>query len=75
MTGSYLYTDFDFRWKEISSIANRGDDRQELWGPITQAFQKLDFKFLNKVNPMFANRIKQEGRLENMRNFLRRKRR
>jgi len=71
MTGSYLYTDFDLRWKEISSIANYENNRQEIWGPITQAFQKLDFKFLNKVDPIFANQIRQDGRLESMRNFLR----
>lgn len=70
LTGSYMYTDFNFRWKEIESVAKDGTD-QNVWGPITQAFQKLDFKFLDKVDPKFANQVRQDGRLESMRNFLR----
>lgn len=70
MTGSYMYTDFNSRWEEISSVANL-NEQQEMWGPLTHAFQELDFQFLNKVDPIFASRLRQDGRLENMRNFLR----
>jgi len=71
LTGSYLYTDMPFRWKEISSVGDQNNERQNLWGPITKSFQQLDFKFLNKVDPTFANQVRQDGRLESLRNFLR----
>ncbi len=71
LTGSYLYTDLDFRWKEISSIGNQSNEQQNVWGPITKTFQNLDFKFLDNVNTEFANKVRQDGRLESMRNFLR----
>lgn len=73
MTGSYLYTDIDFRWQEILSSANLKSKQQNIWGHITHSFQKLDFKFLNpqRITPEFAKRIRNDGRLESMRNFLR----
>ena len=72
ITGSYLYTDFNWRWKEILSTAQETkNDSLKDWSFITHGFQKLDFKFLNNTTPQFANRIREEGRLASMRNFLR----
>lgn len=70
LTGSYLYTDMSFRWKEILS-AQHEDKKNNIWSPISYGFQKLDFKFLDGVDLQFVLNIKADGRLSNLRNFLR----
>lgn len=70
LTGSYLYTDRTDQWKEILS-AKQNDSEAELWSPLTNSFQSLEFSFLNKIDPSFALKLKEEGRLETFRNFLR----
>lgn len=71
ITGAYLYTDLSIRWKEILSTANRLPAGGDVWSPLTHAFQKLQFKFLNSVDPDFACSLKKDGRLESFRVFLR----
>lgn len=70
LTGSYLYTDMKFRWLEILSALD-SEDTTELWSPLTYAFQNLDFRFLDGVNPDFAFRLREEGRVELLRSFVR----
>lgn len=70
LTGAHLYTDFEFRWKEILSIQTESQ-QESPWSPITYSFQKLGFKFLNNVDLQFIHKIKSDGRLSSFRNFLR----
>lgn len=71
-TGSYLYTNRTFQWKEIMSAKQQTADDSDVWSPLTQAFQSLDFTFLNNVDAGFAYKLKEEGRLSGFRNYLRR---
>lgn len=70
-TGSYLYTNRQFQWMEIMSSKQNTTDDSDVWSPLTQAFQALDFTFLNNVDARFAYKIKEEGRLGGFRNYLR----
>ena len=71
LTGSYLYTDKREQWDEILGSRQNPDAEAELWSPLSNSFQALEFSFLNKVDPKFALQLKKEGRLETFRNFLR----
>lgn len=72
LTGSYLYTDIPEQWREILSSAQNPSGEGEMWSPLTKSFQELEFKFLSNIDPKFAYRLKEEGRLEKFRSFLRR---
>lgn len=71
LTGSYLYTDLEMRWQEILSCRQQSNSIKEIWSPLTKAFQKLDFKFLENIDSKTACSIRKDGRLENFRIFLR----
>lgn len=71
LTGSYLYTDMHEQWREILSSAQSSPSEGEVWSPLTKSFQQLEFKFLNNIDPKFAFGLKEEGRLEKFRGFLR----
>lgn len=71
LTGSYLYTDIQLRMKEIMGAEKNKLFSRNPWTPISQSFQELDFKFLNNVDPGFALAMRNDGRLNSMRNFLR----
>lgn len=70
-TGSYLYTNRQFQWKEIMLSKQQTSDDSDIWSPLTHAFQSLDFTFLNSVDAGFAYKLKEEGRLGRFRNYLR----
>lgn len=70
LTGAYLYTDWKPRWREILSV-QRNADNSSIWSPLTNAFQALDFQFLNNVSNNFACSLRKDGRLESFRIFLR----
>lgn len=71
LTGSYLYTDRRDQWNEILSAEQESSSEPEVWSPLTDSFQSLEFNFLNKIDPGFALKLKEEGKLETFRNFLR----
>lgn len=71
LTGSYLYTDRREQWREILSTKQAQSSEGEVWSPLTKSFQSLEFNFLNNIDPKFAFRLKEEGRLEGFRQFLR----
>jgi hypothetical protein len=71
LIGAFPYTNLRFRWNEILSVGKELDPLSQTWSPLTKAFQKLDFKFLNKVDSNFAVEMRNEGRLEGFRSFLR----
>lgn len=70
LTGAHLYTDFEFRWREILSTQANTSEKSP-WSPIAYGFQNLDFKFLDGADLKFVHKIKNDGRLSNLRNFLR----
>ena len=70
-TGAFPYTNVKFRWREILGAKEDPDATAKIWSPLTHAFQQLRFKFLDNVDSKFACSIKQEGRLEGFRSYMR----
>lgn len=71
LTGSFPFTNLSMRWRELLSIQQDLSESARLWTPLTNAFQKLRFNFLDKVDPRFALEMRQDGRLQSFRAFLR----
>lgn len=71
ITGAFPYTNISKRWEELLTARENLDETAQVWTPLTNAFQRLNFQFLNKVDSDFANRMREEGRLESFRNFIR----
>lgn len=71
LTGSFPFTALPWKWKEILSQQKDLNEDAKIWSPLTKAFQELEFKFLNSVDHKFAVEMRQDGRLENFRTFLR----
>jgi hypothetical protein len=70
LTGAFPYTSMPFRWKELMATTELPDTAR-MWTPLTRAFQQLSFEFLDRVDPKFASGIRQDGRLEPFRAYLR----
>ena len=70
-TGSFPYTNVKFRWREILAAKQDLDATAQTWSPLTNAFQQLTFKFLDRVSSGFACTLRKEGRLEGFRSYLR----
>ena len=70
-TGAFPYTNVKFRWNEILRANGSLDATAQVWSPLTHAFQQLKFKFLNNVDSDFACALREEGRLESFRGYLR----
>jgi hypothetical protein len=71
-TGAFLYTNMAGRWQEIVEAREAMNETARMWSPLAKAFQALDFRFLNDVDVGFANRVREDGRLESFRALLRR---
>jgi hypothetical protein len=71
LTGSYLVTDLESRWKEIELDREQAGIQQPEWSPLARAFQNANLKYLNTLDLPHALAIRQEGRLESLRSFLR----
>jgi hypothetical protein len=71
MTGAYMYTNMKTRWTEILSVSGDSAGEGPMWSPLTQAFQRLEFKFLDGVPLRFALELRRSGRLATLRNLLR----
>jgi hypothetical protein len=69
--GAFPYTNVRFRWNEILGAASELDPSSQVWSPLTKAFGNLDFRFLNNVDSQFAVKVREEGRLEGFRAFMR----
>jgi SEC-C motif len=69
--GAFPYTNIRYRWNEILSAREQFDPSMETWTPLTKAFQELDFKFLDRVDPQFAFEMRREQRLGGFRSYLR----
>jgi hypothetical protein len=70
-TGAFPYTNVKYRWREILAAKQDLDATAQVWTPLTNAFQQLRFKFLDNVDSKFACSIRQEGRLEGFRSYMR----
>jgi len=70
-TGAFPYTNLKFRWEEILGARNDLSSTAQLWSPLTNAFQQLKFRFLDKVDSQFACSVRRDGRLEGFRSYLR----
>jgi hypothetical protein len=72
MTDAFPYTNMHTMWRYIIDAHDQLSDTARRWSPFTKAFQALDFQFLNNVDPKFAQRIREDGRLSSFRAMLRR---
>jgi hypothetical protein len=74
VTGSYIYTDVNFRWQEIqSSILKRpGENNQDLWGPIIKTLNKISLTIFLGYDNKFYCSIKEEALLKEIINIYRR---
>ena len=70
-TGAFPYTNLKFRWREIMGARQELNSTAQLWSPLTNAFQQLRFKFLDKIDSKFAYSLRHDGRLEGFRSYLR----
>jgi hypothetical protein len=69
--GAFPYTNVKFRWREILSAGSELGPSGQVWSPLTNAFSHLNFKFLENVDSQFAVTLRQEGRLEGFRAYMR----
>ncbi len=72
LSGAFPYTNLATRWREITKAHEELNATSRVWTPLTQAFQTLQFRFLNNVDVPFAQRVREDGRLNTLRSFLRR---
>jgi hypothetical protein len=70
-TGAFPYTNVKFRWREILKAGSELGPSGQVWSPLTNAFSHLNFKFLENVDSQFAVTMRQEGRLEGFRAYMR----
>jgi hypothetical protein len=75
ITGSHLVTDSRTVWNDIlTGEPEQGEQREKLkrsMSALAEAFQKLEFYFLNDVPLDFALQIRKENRLVGFRTYLR----
>lgn len=72
LTSSYLVTDLTAKWKEIELDRPGRSEQTEVWSPFAKAIQETQFKYLNAVTTDDAFRVRSDGRLDDLRAFLRR---
>ncbi len=71
LTGSYLVTDLHVKWKEIEIDRRGRAEEVDAWSPFAKAMQDASLKYLDDVSLEDALTIRKDGRLENLRVFLR----
>lgn len=72
ITGSYLFTDIRVRWKEIELDRQEHSAENKTWAPFAKALQNSQLKYLNNLRLEHALTLREEGRLESLRGFLKR---
>ena len=62
-TGSYVYTDVKYRWRELQSavLKRPGEDDLDPWSPVVQALDNFYFIIYLDADPRFLCRIKENG--------------
>ena len=71
VTGAFPYTNMHSIWRQILEAHDELSETARIWSPLTKAFQSLDFRFLDNVDPKFAQEVRDDGRLESFRALLR----
>lgn len=72
MTGSYLFTDIYVKWREIEIDRDNHSAENKVWAPFAKSVQDTPFRYLNNLRLQHALTLRNEGRLESLRQFLRR---
>ena len=72
LTRSYLVTDLHVRWREIELDRESHSVENKVWAPFAKAVQNTTLKYLNELRLEHALTLREEGRLESLRGFLRR---
>jgi hypothetical protein len=70
-TGAFPYTNLHSVWAQIIKAHDDLSETARMWSPLTKAFQSLDFRFLDNVDPKFAQAVRDDGRLQSFRSLLR----
>jgi AraC-like DNA-binding protein len=70
ITGSYLFTDLDIKWKEIELDRQSHSAENKVWAPFAKALQNAPLRYLNSLRLEHALTLRREGRLESLRGFL-----
>jgi SEC-C motif len=71
LTDSYLFTDISSKWKEMELDREAHSAENKVWAPFAKALQEAKLKYLNCLRPQHALQLRDEGRLESLRTFLR----
>lgn len=71
LTGAYLVTDLQTKWKEIELDRRNRADEVDAWSPFAKAMQEATLKYLDDVRLEDALAIRRDGLLEDFRVFLR----
>ncbi len=69
--GSYLFTDIHVKWREIELDRESHSAENKVWAPFAKALQNAPLRYLNNIRLEHALTLRQEGRLESLRGFLR----
>ncbi|HZO93275.1 MAG TPA: hypothetical protein VFB22_05855 [Candidatus Baltobacteraceae bacterium] len=71
LTGAFPFTDMRGKWEELLDAIGDLPPDAEIWTPLSNAFSRLTFDFLDGYDARFAYGIRQDGRLAAFRGFLR----
>jgi hypothetical protein len=71
LTDSYLVTDLHVKWKEIEFDRCGRAEEVDAWSPFAKAMQNASLKYLDDVSLEDALALRKDGRLEDLRAFLR----
>jgi len=69
LTGSYLVTDLEVRWKEIEFDRNNLGPYSSVWASLAKALQEADLHYLNDLSLGDALHVRREARLEGLRSL------
>jgi hypothetical protein len=70
LTGSYLFTDLDSKWKEIEFDRENVGAENVAWAPFAKSMQEAKLKYLDNLKLEHALTLRKEGRLDGLRSFL-----
>jgi hypothetical protein len=70
-SGAYMFTDLKVRWTEIEQDRARHSAEDQVWSPFAKSMQSSRLSYLNALNLDHALLLRKEGRLEELRVFLR----
>lgn len=72
VSGAFLVTDLDTRWKEMELDAGGAPEQDDDWSPFAKAMANASLQCLENVTLSAALTLRKQHRLDRMRSFLRR---